>query len=51
MKNLIQLFAITGILLLLGALITFSSTAQANALAKWPNPYWEMLGKHQDDIN
>lgn len=49
MKNLIQLFTVIGSLLLLSAMITFSPTHQAEALAKWPNPYWQMLGKHQED--
>jgi len=51
MKSLIQLFTVTASLLLLGAMITFSSTPQAKVVAKWPNPYWEMLGKHQDDAS
>ncbi|MCP4320722.1 MAG: hypothetical protein GY787_02445 [Alteromonadales bacterium] len=47
MKTTIQLLTITASLLLLGAMITFSQTPQAKAVSKWPNPYWNMLGKYQ----
>ncbi|WP_193755607.1 hypothetical protein [Psychromonas sp. psych-6C06] len=47
MKSAIQLVGLTSVLLLIGAMITFSSAPEAKAKEQLQYDYWEMLGHYQ----